>query len=67
MLAHNLETVPRVLKRIRPAFRYERSLGVLTRRARSAWTKSNLILGLGGPTTKSCRRWSTCMGRAATC
>src|SRR6266568_3713772 len=48
VLAHNLETVPRIFKRIRPAFRYQRSLEVLTR-ARSAGllTKSNLILGLG--------------------
>ncbi len=48
VLAHNLETVPRVFKRIRPGFRYERSLAVLTR-AREAGlvTKSNLILGLG--------------------
>jgi lipoic acid synthetase len=48
VLAHNLETVPRIFKRIRPAFRYERSLDVLTQ-ARSARlvTKSNLILGLG--------------------
>jgi lipoic acid synthetase len=48
VLAHNLETVPRIFKRIRPAFRYDRSLDVL-RRARAAGliTKSNLILGLG--------------------
>jgi lipoyl synthase len=48
VLAHNLETVPRIFKRIRPAFRYERSLNVL-RLARDAGliTKSNLILGLG--------------------
>ena len=48
MLAHNLETVPRIFKRIRPAFRYDRSLEVL-RAARAAGlvTKSNLILGLG--------------------
>jgi lipoyl synthase len=48
VLAHNLETVPRIFKRIRPAFRYERSLSVLTQ-ARSAGlvTKSNLILGMG--------------------
>jgi lipoic acid synthetase len=31
VLAHNLETVPRIFKRIRPAFRYERSLAVLAR------------------------------------
>ncbi len=30
VLAHNVETVPRIFKRIRPAFRYDRSLGVLT-------------------------------------
>ena len=48
VFAHNLETVPRVFSRIRPAFRYDRSLGVITR-ARQAGlvTKSNLILGLG--------------------
>jgi lipoic acid synthetase len=48
VLAHNVETVPRIFKRIRPAFRYERSLDVL-RQARAAdlVTKSNLILGLG--------------------
>ena len=48
VFAHNLETVPRIFKRIRPAFRYERSLGVLTQgRAAGMVTKSNLILGLG--------------------
>jgi lipoic acid synthetase len=48
VLAHNVETVPRIFKRIRPAFRYERSLEILTRaRAAGLVTKSNLILGLG--------------------
>jgi lipoyl synthase len=48
VLAHNVETVPRIFKRIRPAFRYGRSLSVL-RQARNAGlvTKSNLILGMG--------------------
>ena len=48
VFAHNIETVPRLFKRIRPAFRYERSLGVLSL-AKSAGliTKSNLILGMG--------------------
>jgi lipoyl synthase len=48
VLAHNVETVPRIFKRIRPGFRYGRSLDVLTR-AREAGliTKSNLILGMG--------------------
>jgi len=48
VLAHNIETVPRIFRRIRPGFRYERSLDVL-RSARTAGlvTKSNLILGMG--------------------
>src|ERR1700733_10778969 len=48
VLGHNIETVPRIFRRIRPGFRYARSLDVL-REARSAGlvTKSNLILGLG--------------------
>jgi lipoic acid synthetase len=48
VFAHNVETVPRIFKRIRPAFRYERSLDVLSYgKAQGAITKSNLILGLG--------------------
>ncbi|MDK6260947.1 lipoyl synthase [Corynebacterium frankenforstense] len=48
VFAHNVETVPRIFKRIRPAFRYERSLEVI-RAARDFGliTKSNLILGMG--------------------
>jgi lipoic acid synthetase len=48
VLAHNVETVPRIFKAIRPGFRYERSLDVITQ-ARTAGliTKSNLILGMG--------------------
>jgi lipoic acid synthetase len=48
VFAHNVETVPRIFKQIRPAFRYERSLSVIAA-ARTAGlvTKSNLILGLG--------------------
>ncbi|WP_420176395.1 lipoyl synthase [Luteococcus sp. OSA5] len=48
VFGHNVETVPRIFKRIRPGFRYERSLEVLTM-AREAGlvTKSNLILGMG--------------------
>jgi len=48
VFAHNVETVPRIFKRIRPGFRYERSLDVL-RWSREAGlvTKSNLILGMG--------------------
>jgi lipoyl synthase len=48
VLAHNIETVPRIFRRIRPGFRYERSLEVLSKaRAAGLITKSNLILGMG--------------------
>ncbi|MEP7026081.1 MAG: lipoyl synthase, partial [Actinomycetota bacterium] len=48
VLAHNVETVPRIFRRIRPGFRYARSLQVITAaRADGLITKSNLILGMG--------------------
>lgn len=48
VFAHNVETVPRIFKRIRPAFTYEKSLSVITMaREFGLITKSNLILGLG--------------------
>ena len=48
VFAHNVETVPRIFKRIRPAFRYDRSLDVITQgRNAGLITKSNLILGMG--------------------
>jgi lipoic acid synthetase len=50
VFAHNLETVRRLHGRIRPAFGYERSLGVLAIAKRlqpDGVTKSNLILGMG--------------------
>jgi lipoic acid synthetase len=48
VFAHNVETVPRIFKRIRPAFTYERSLDVITQaRNYGLVTKSNLILGMG--------------------
>jgi lipoic acid synthetase len=48
VFAHNIETVPRIFKAIRPGFRYDRSLDVI-RQAHSDGlvTKSNLILGMG--------------------
>jgi lipoic acid synthetase len=51
VLAHNIETVPRLMRRIRPAFTYEGSLEFL-HRARallpaSSYTKSNIIVGMG--------------------
>jgi len=48
VLAHNIETVPRIFRRIRPGFRYDRSLDVLGRAKEAGLiTKSNLILGMG--------------------
>lgn len=48
VLAHNVETVPRIFKRIRPAFRYQRSLDVIAAaKDYGLITKSNLILGMG--------------------
>jgi lipoic acid synthetase len=51
VLAHNIETVPRLFDRIRPAFTYGGSLELL-RRARgmlpaTSFTKSNIIVGMG--------------------
>jgi len=48
VFAHNVETVPRIFRRIRPAFTYERSLNVITQGHDAGLiTKSNLILGMG--------------------
>jgi lipoic acid synthetase len=47
---HNVETVPRLYKRVRPGARYERSLAVLEAafdRERRRRTKAGLMLGLG--------------------
>jgi lipoyl synthase len=53
VLAHNVETVPRIFKQIRPGFRYERSLEVIRQaRAGGLVTKSNLILGMGEERTE---------------
>ncbi|GAB47852.1 lipoyl synthase [Mobilicoccus pelagius] len=48
VFAHNLETVPRIFRKIRPAFTYEKSLKVITMaKEEGLVTKSNLILGMG--------------------
>lgn len=50
VLAHNVETVPRLYKPVRPGSDYERSLGVLALAKEirpSILTKSGLMLGLG--------------------
>ncbi|MCL1801938.1 MAG: lipoyl synthase [Promicromonosporaceae bacterium] len=51
VFGHNVETVPRLFRRIRPAFSYERSLGVLGKaKAAGLVPKSNLMLGMGETT-----------------
>jgi len=48
VLNHNVETVERLQRKVRPSARYERSLGVLRRAAdRGLTTKSGIMLGLG--------------------
>lgn len=50
ILAHNVETVPRLHRRVRPRFRYQRSLDLLAEsktRAADVYTKSNIMVGLG--------------------
>lgn len=50
ILNHNVETVPRLYKAVRPGARYERSLELLARAKRydpTMLTKSGLILGFG--------------------
>lgn len=51
ILNHNVETVPRLHRLVRPQARYERSLGVLEyAKIRGFVTKSSLMLGLGETT-----------------
>ncbi|MCX6143940.1 MAG: lipoyl synthase [Ignavibacteriales bacterium] len=51
ILNHNLETVPRLYRRVRPQANYEQSLEVLGRsKARGAVTKTGLMLGIGEKT-----------------
>lgn len=50
VLAHNLEVVDRLHRKVRPRFRYQRSLEVLAASRRLApdiFTKSNIMVGLG--------------------
>jgi lipoic acid synthetase len=44
---HNVETVPRLYRQVRPAASYSRSLELLSRVGDRAATKSGLMLGLG--------------------
>lgn len=48
LLNHNVETVPRLYRRVRPQAVYERSLEVISRaRAKGLRTKSGIMVGLG--------------------
>ena len=48
ILNHNVETVPRLHKRVRPQAKYERSLEMLRRAKQAGFvTKSGLMLGIG--------------------
>jgi lipoic acid synthetase len=48
ILAHNVETVPRLYRRVRPQAKYERSLKILAHaREKGFLTKSSVMLGLG--------------------
>lgn len=58
VFAHNLETVPRLYPRIRPAADYEYSLALLARVKRrhpELFTKSGIMLGLGEETSEVLR------------
>lgn len=60
VFAHNVETVPRIFKRIRPAFDYARSMDVITQaREYGLVTKSNLILGMGEEIDEVITHWKT--------
>ncbi|MBI4027744.1 MAG: lipoyl synthase [Verrucomicrobia bacterium] len=48
LLGHNVETVPRLYKKVRPQAKYDRTLQLLARaKARGFFTKSGLMLGIG--------------------
>ncbi|MFF7601939.1 lipoyl synthase [Streptomyces mirabilis] len=63
VFAHNVETVPRIFRTIRPGFRYERSLEVIAvAKATGLVTKSNLILGMGEERTEISRTMADLVG-----
>jgi lipoic acid synthetase len=48
IVGHNVETIPRLYRKVRPQARYERSLKVLAQaKGRGFVTKSSIMLGLG--------------------
>lgn len=69
VFGHNLETVPRIFKRIRPGFRYDRSLAVLDSAHEAGLiTKSNLsFLAWARPVKKFHRPCGRSMTPTPTC
>ncbi|CAO0825373.1 Lipoyl synthase, organellar chromatophore [Streptomyces microflavus] len=58
VLAHNVETVPRIFKRIRPGFRYERSLEVITRAREAVVVAAPVaVTGEGGEVERGAGRY----------
>ena len=67
VLGHNLETVPRIFKRIRPAFSYQGSLDVITAAAEAGLvTSPTSSWAWARPATRSRRPWPPWWRRAAT-
>ena len=61
VLNHNIETVARLQRAVRPSAGYARSLSVLARAADAGLAvKSGLMVGLGEPRTRSSPPWPTC-------
>ncbi len=61
VFAHNVETVPRIFKRIRPAFRYERSSTCSPRHALPGWSRSRTSSSAWARSgRRSARRSRTC-------
>ena len=67
VLNHNIETVARLQRAVRPSASYARSLAVLARAKRAGLTtKSSIIVGMGRPTTRSSPRWPIFVAWAST-
>jgi len=70
ILAHNIDTVERLSKHLRPGGRYWRSismLGAVKRMNPRQLTKSAIILGMGETEEEIYRRCATCARRRWTC
>ena len=60
VVSHNIETVERLYKRVRPQARYDRSLEqIKLTKEYGKRTKSGIMVGLGEKKTKFSRQWTT--------